>query len=829
MQTRTRKIWRDLLTRRGRTLLVSMSIFIGVFGTITLISMGDILVNKLEADLKEEELAMVRVFVDVKADRERQSATDSQAVVASLSTLVPDATAVEGLAVYPISWKTTNTDDFTDGNVFAYTSPFGTIPLEPPKRTEGDFPREGMNELAIEQRMAREYDLEVGDKIVVRVLSAVEIGQPLTEIEETWTISGILFQAYQYQNALNVADYKTMVFATYPDAQKLANFEGLSNIYVRFTDFATAERNLQTLQGSILLGTPYTITGAVVEDPAENSFLLTVDTTRRVINLLAVVSLVVSGFLVFNVINATVVEQQRQIGVMKSLGATREDNMLIYLGMAFGYGLIGIIPGVLLGIPSGFIAAQGLGEQLSTIIEDFAVSPRAILFGITVGLVMPMAAAFIPVYNGTRITIREAMTDLGISTNYGQGPLVRLINRLPVPISVKQGIAGLGRKRGRTIFTMMTVAVASGSFMGVYAVFSSLNGVLQQFSDVYNFQFYMIPHQLIGDPPSEASYAALTEEIEANTPEIEAGGPLMFIVVEIQGYTLEINATTEPPALYALGTEPAQDAYLLTLQEGEGWEQDPNRRGVVINHTLANGLHKGVGVTINLRTGGGEYQAIEIIGIMEFPFKVIWIRWQDLAEIAGFVDDSGAPYPNAMLFNLKGEEHTADEVADVIKEVNTLLLGKGITATYTNVPLFVDSNTQELNALQAIFNISAGLIAAVGMIGLLSTLSMAVFERQREIGVMRSVGANSLTIALQFVTEGVVIGLVAWVIGIPISYGLSELLIQALDFGEGYQLAYPPITVVIGLVGTVILAIVASVSPAMGAARRTVSAILRYQ
>jgi putative ABC transport system permease protein len=106
---------------------------------------------------------------------------------------------------------------------------------------------------------------------------------------------------------------------------------------------------------------------------------------------------------------------------------------------------------------------------------------------------------------------------------------------------------------------------------------------------------------------------------------------------------------------------------------------------------------------------------------------------------------------------------------------------------------------------------------------------MSVFERQKEIGVMRSVGAGSLTIIGQFLTEGLLIGLLAWLLGIPFSYVLSQGLIKALNLGDAYKLSYPPSTVVIGLVGTLVISVIASLWPSLSAGRKTVSDILRYQ
>jgi len=61
--TRIKKIFRDVLSRKGRTALVALSITIGVFGVSALVGMGDLLVSQLNADLDEEAFAMTHVYV----------------------------------------------------------------------------------------------------------------------------------------------------------------------------------------------------------------------------------------------------------------------------------------------------------------------------------------------------------------------------------------------------------------------------------------------------------------------------------------------------------------------------------------------------------------------------------------------------------------------------------------------------------------------------------------------------------------------------------------------------------------------------------------------
>ena len=125
-------------------------------------------------------------------------------------------------------------------------------------------------------------------------------------------------------------------------------------------------------------------------------------------------------------------------------------------------------------------------------------------------------------------------------------------------------------------------------------------------------------------------------------------------------------------------------------------------------------------------------------------------------------------------------------------------------------------------------NMTSAVMAAVGAIGLLSTLSMSVFERQKEIGVMRAIGAGSATVAGQFLVEGIVVGLIAWIIGVPLSYGLGRALLGALPFGF-IDFSYPLIAPLIGLIGMTFVATVSSLWPSIGAARKTVSEIIRYQ
>ncbi|PJF41039.1 MAG: hypothetical protein CUN55_12070, partial [Phototrophicales bacterium] len=125
-------------------------------------------------------------------------------------------------------------------------------------------------------------------------------------------------------------------------------------------------------------------------------------------------------------------------------------------------------------------------------------------------------------------------------------------------------------------------------------------------------------------------------------------------------------------------------------------------------------------------------------------------------------------------------------------------------------------------------SIAAILIGAVGAIGLLTTLTINVLERQKEIGVMRSIGASSYTVALHFLVEGLLVGFLAWIVAIPVSYSVAILLKNAFQL-ETIEFNYPPLVLVLGFLIMLVITSLASIIPAINAARKTVSEILRYQ
>jgi putative ABC transport system permease protein len=813
IRTRGRKILRDIWSRKARTALVAISIFIGVFGTVMLFSMGDLTVSQLKKDLDVNKLAMIRAYLSTPPGVQ----PDNDQMLATLRAM-PDVATVEGVMVYPFFWKESGADKFQSSYVFSYSEPLDQVPLEPMRLMKGGWPAPGQNEIVVERRFATDHHLAVGDQIVVRALSEAEQNGGSAP-EETWTIVGTVFFPYGYGGFSPVLPENT-AFAALPDAQHITGFSSFTTLYIRYKDYPTAKTHVEDINRTIKATGTYIPVYTFDEDPAKNSLIAFSETSANVMAMLGLMALVVSGFLVFNVLTAIVTEQRQQIGVMKSVGATRTDNFLIYSGMALIYGIMGVIPGVLLGIPVGFVAAKGFAQSSNMVLDKFAVSTQAVVLGIVVGLAVPVLASLLPVFNGTRVSIREALTDLGISASYGRGRTAQIVSSLPIPITVRQGISNVIRKKGRMVLTVITLMLAAGAFMGVFAVFNSVSKVLDEFFNAYTFNLTITPADITRLDQTE-------KLVQDNFPDLSSKGPYVSVAIDVDGFDKEFNPASGPPALFANGYDPATHAFDLKIVDGEGLDQNPN--GVVLSRSIADWIHKGVGDTITIHAGGnsGDYQ---IVGITSFPYDGVWFVWSDLARLAGFLTPDGEPVPSgwAVVMNQKGHI-SASDVDRQTDAINEVLIANGISASYSNVELFKETISNAVATFQLLFNIAALLIALVGAVGLLTTLSMSVYERQKEIGVMRSIGAGSMTIIGQFMTEGLVVGLLAWLIGLPLSYLLNNALIAALNLGKEYNLGYPPAAALLGLVGTLIIAGLASLWPSVNAARKTVSDILRYQ
>ena len=188
VQIRGKKIFRDMWARKGRSVMVILSIMIGVFGVASMMSITDLLRRQLDEDIRVDQISHNHIFVNYGGDG--LSAQENRAILDDIETL-PGIVAAEGQAIYPVKWQSEQLgNDENDAAMFSFSEPVADAQFEAITRVvDGRYPADG--EIAVEPRFAEKHSLEIGDTLTF----------PNTGAQE-WEIVGLLLHPYYTERVL---------------------------------------------------------------------------------------------------------------------------------------------------------------------------------------------------------------------------------------------------------------------------------------------------------------------------------------------------------------------------------------------------------------------------------------------------------------------------------------------------------------------------------------------------------------------------------------------------------------------------------------------------
>jgi putative ABC transport system permease protein len=150
----------------------------------------------------------------------------------------------------------------------------------------------------------------------------------------------------------------------------------------------------------------------------------------------------------------------------------------------------------------------------------------------------------------------------------------------------------------------------------------------------------------------------------------------------------------------------------------------------------------------------------------------------------------------------------------------------GTMVKYSSQKANVAAN-QKISSAIAILGL---LVVAISMVGLINAITMSVLDRTREIGVLRCIGARARDIRRIFTAEGITVSLAGWLLGIPFGYAFARffnwLLLKTV--GIEFTFTFPPLNLLIALVGTVVLALLIMRIPLRRAVRFKPGEAIRY-
>ena len=544
------------------------------------------------------------------------------------------------------------------------------------------------------------------------------------------------------------------------------------------------------------------------------------DTVIKMLSAFAIIILLLSGFLVVNAISALITQQVQQIGVMKLIGAGRLQIIAMYIVTVLVYGIIAVI----IGIPLALITAQALMHQiveplLNVNSETLAISFSLILMQIGVGLLLPLLAGIVPVLNGTRITTRQALTNTGMAANVKKRSLserfiVQIQRIKPVHRPFLLSFRNTLRHKGRLAQTLFVLIVGTALFISVLSVNSSVNATLEGF---------MRHHQY--DVSLAMARPYRIDRLERAALELPA-------VSRVEGWSIdsatrlhEDDSESDPFRIYAV----PPDSNLIEPQMENGRWLDPALpNGLLVNtDVLDKEPDIAIGDTLRLDMSGREFSG-PVLGIIRTDSQgpAVYMNLDDYAYL------TRTPGQATHLQVVAEESYPATQ--DELKAgLFTYLEAQGFEVSGAQTAQQINtSNELMFTLIVAILILMALLLAAVGGLGLTTTMSINMLERIREIGVLRAIGASNVSVRQIVLAEGLVIGALSWGIGVilslPVSAFLSEQVgLALLKVPLNFQ--YSVAAAIVWFFALMLIAVAASMGPARDAVRLTIREVLAYE
>jgi len=533
---------------------------------------------------------------------------------------------------------------------------------------------------------------------------------------------------------------------------------------------------------------------------------------------LGLLAVLLSAILVINTIDAVINQQVRQIGVMKAIGASAGQITIMYLMLVALYGFLALLIAIPVSFYGANIIAEGFAVYLNYRPGGFVLPPATIVLQVIVGLGIPILATLVPVMRSARITVREAITSYGLGGgDFGRGWFDRLLEHvrgLPRPLLLS--LRNTFRRKGRLLRTLIALSLSGTIFIAVFNLRASMGITIDEVLGYYLSDVNVVFNRMYRSD----RIVPLAMSIPG-VEQVEAWGSTIGNIPSQDGKTDIQLSITAPPA----------DSTLInpTLTAGRWLIPEDDNAIVIGNHLTKVRPDLKVGDEIEVKIDNKEFN-FTIVGIFRMagnnPFPPVFVKYDYLVSRLGATDKLSA----IRIVTSQHDEAFQERIGDQLEQV---FIANDIDVQQTETGAYIKQlNTSSTDILVNFLLLMAAFIAIVGGFGLASTMSLNVIERIREIGVMRAIGASSLSIQGLVLVEGILVGIISWLLGALFAIPVGQLLSQIV----GIAIFQSPLTFVfswdgflVWLVLIMIISALASGLPARTASRLTVREVLSYE
>jgi putative ABC transport system permease protein len=795
MTSRWKKIWADFWGNKGRTFLTILTIMVGTLAVGFNSNLGSYMIESMDGDFLSANPSEATIYM---------SPFDDDMV--EVARRMPGVDAVEGRSSASAHLIPSKGEPITIQFTGIESPGDLTLNLLKPKYGETAIPAFTDKEVLIDAS-AVSLGYEIGDTLIIELDNGRR--RELTLAGYVHDVTGFPYNLAQMINA----------YVTPDTLEWLGGSEEYSALAVSVSEKQTDVEHVTTVAQAVadrMERAGLAVYFVNVYQPGHHFAWSISQGIFFVLGVLGYMTVLLSGFLIINTITAIMAQQTRQIGIMKAVGGGNAQIFAMYVVLILGFGLVAL----LIAIPLANGAAQNIGGGMAAYLNfdplPFKAYPSAIIQQAIVALLVPLLAALWPVYNSVRITVREAISDYGIGGNGKIKNASVSKGALFIPRPIRLSLRNVFRRKLRLGLTLFSLVLGGAIFIGVYNLWASFDKTIEDiqgyfmadinvsFGRYYRFEEVAFLAESI---PDVSSVEGWTEYPGTLISDEEAAGTQILFVA--------------PPSTSTL-IDPV-------ITSGR-WLTTGDENAIVIGNHLLNifpDLKIGDWLTIEI---DGKETKWHIVGFYTITGNVspplLYVNYEYLSRVIGA---PGQVYSLRVLT----KEHDALTQKRANDQLLALFEERGIQVGSSQLGAdFITSQKATTDILVYFMLVMATLIAVVGGLGLMGTMSINVLERTREIGVMRAIGASNADIQSIVIVEGMVIGLISWAISILLSFPITGVL----TFGVGMAVLTAPMPAVFGMSGiiawlifTLVLATIASALPARRASKLTVKDTLAYE
>src|SRR5512142_1487593 len=799
-------IMHGLLARKFRLVATALAVTLGVAfmaGTLVLTDTFGKTFDDLSAGVYKGTDAVVRataVFNGPQFTGEQRPFVDAS--LASTLRPVPGVAAVEG-SVFGYT-RLIGKNGKALGNPANGAPTLGgnwnqVAALNPWHLVAGRAPQ-GPGQVVIDKKSATDGHLRVGD------FTTVLVKGPPQRVQ----VVGII----GFGTADSPGGASVVLFTT-PVAEQLVSAPGkFTSILFVAKPGVSQQQLVSNLKSSLPHGLE-AITGAALIKESQDQFAQVLAFFNTFLLIFAVVALLVGAFMIFNTFSITVAQRTRENGLMRALGASKRQVLGSVLLEAV---VVGIIASVI-GLAAGVVVAIGLKAMLSGLgfglpAGGIVFTARTALIAGLAGLVVTMVAAVSPARKAAKVPPVAAMQDMTVgSTGYGSKERIMvgsailvlgvaaLFTGLFTNVASRVLVVGAGALLvffgvsvlGRTVSLPLSRVVGAPlpRLRGVTGNLARQNAMRNPKRTAASASALMIGVGLVGfitilASSSTASVNSAIDRSFAGDIVIDSGGGLMGGVdpalagqlgklPQVQAATgvaiglAEVNGKVEQLS----AVDPAAASKIFNVSPVQGSMAGLGRDGIAVYKDVATADHLRLGSTV--------------------PVLFKDTGRQNLTVALIYGEATGAPAPRYFMgdqaynanFPVRYDSRVFVKKAPGVSTAAALSAVRAVATKYSGTTVMDQAGfkADQAKPIQQMLSLVYALLALaiiIALLGIGNTLALSIFERTRELGVMRAVGMTRHQLRAMIRWESVIIALQGTVLGLLIGVFFGWALVLAM-------------------------------------------------